>query len=36
MHTSKAKQGIRSLLPIGRQVFSHSQESRAPSGITVT
>ncbi|KAK4825245.1 LOW QUALITY PROTEIN: hypothetical protein QYF61_025644 [Mycteria americana] len=26
-----AKQGIHSLLPMGRQVFSHLQESRAPS-----
>jgi len=35
-HTSKAKQGIHSLLPISRQVFSHLQESRAPSHRTVT
>jgi len=27
---NKAKQGIHSLLPIGRRVFSHLQESRAP------
>ena len=32
---SKAKQGIHSLLPIDGQVFSHLQESRAPSHITV-
>jgi len=36
MHTKEAKQGIRSLLPIGRQVFSHLQESRAPWRIAVT
>ena len=36
LHTSKSKQGMYSLLPIGRQVFSHSQESRAPSHVTVT
>ena len=36
MHVSKAKQRINSLLPIGRQVFSHLQESRAPSRVTVT
>ena len=36
MHANKAKQGIHSLLPIGRQVFSHLQESRAPSRVTVT
>ena len=36
MHASKAKQGIHSLLPIGRQAFSRLQESRAPSCITVT
>ena len=35
-HGSKAKQGTHSLLPIGGQVFSHLQESRAPSRITVT
>ena len=33
---SKAKQGIHLLLPMGRQVFSHLQESGAPSCITVT
>ena len=35
-HTSKAKQGIHSLLPVGRQVFSHLQESRAPSLLMAT
>ena len=34
--TSKAKQEIDSPLPMGRQVFSHLQESRAPSHVTVT
>lgn len=29
--TCKTKQGIDSLFPIGRQVFSHLKESRAPS-----
>jgi len=33
---SKEKQGIHSLLPIGRQVFSQLQESRASSCVTVT
>ena len=33
-HASKAKQGIHSLLPMDRQVFSHLQESRAPSDIS--
>jgi len=33
---SKATQGIHSLLPIGRRVFSHLQESRAPSRVTDT
>ena len=32
-HSSKAKQGIHLPLPIGRQVFSHLQESRAPSRV---
>ena len=36
VQASKAKQGIHSLLPTGGQVFSHLQESRAPSRITVT
>jgi len=36
MHASKAKQGLHSLLPIRRQVFSHLKESRAPSHVTVT
>jgi len=36
VYTSKAKQGINSLLPIARQVFSHPQESRAPSRVTAT
>ena len=36
MHTSKAKQGIHSLLPMGRQVFCCLQESRAPSRAMVT
>ena len=35
-HASKAKQGVHSPLPIGRQVFSHLQESRAPSCVKVT
>ena len=35
MHASKAKQGINSCLPMGRQVFRHLQESRAPSCVTV-
>ena len=35
-HTSKANQGIHSPLPMGRQVFSHLQESRAPAHVTVT
>ena len=33
---SKAKEGIRSLLPVSRQIFSHVQESRAPSRVMVT
>jgi len=33
-HTSKSKEGIISLLPIGRQVFNHLQESRALSHVT--
>jgi len=33
-HASKTKQGIHSLLPIGRQVFSHLQESRVQSCVT--
>lgn len=36
VHTSKVKQGIHSLLPIHSQVFSHLQQSRAPSHTTVT
>lgn len=28
-HASKAKEGLHSLLPIGKQVLSHFQESRA-------
>jgi len=36
MHTSKAKQDAYSLLPIDRQVFSHLQESRAPSHVAIT
>ena len=36
MHASKANQGINSLLLIGRPVFSHLQENRAPSCLTVT
>jgi len=35
MHTSKAKQEIHSLLPIGRQVFANLQKSRAPSYLGV-
>jgi len=36
MHISKAKQGIQSLLPMGRQVYSHLQESRALSRVMIT
>lgn len=36
MHPGWAKQGIHSVLPIGRQVFSHLQQSRVPSHMTVT
>ena len=36
MCTSEANQGIHSPLPMGRQVFSHPQDSRAPSRVTVT
>ena len=36
MHASKAKQGIHSPLAISRQMFSHLQESRAPSCLMVT
>lgn len=36
MHTSKAKQGIHSPLPMGRQVLIHPEESSAPSHVTVT
>ena len=35
-HTSKANQGIHSPLPIGRQAFSHLQESGAPPCVMVT
>lgn len=35
-HTSKAKLGIHLPLPMGRQVFGHPQESRAPSHVMVT
>jgi len=35
MCTSKAKQGIHSLLPVSTQVFSHLQESRALSCVIV-
>lgn len=31
IHRSKAKQGIHLSVPMARQVFSHFQESRAPS-----
>lgn len=34
-HTSKATQGINSLLAMGRQVFSRTDASRAPSLVTV-
>lgn len=33
-HVSKASQGLHPLLPICRQVFSHVQESRAPSHLS--
>jgi len=36
VHTSKAKQGIHSLFPIGRQVSSHHQESRTQSHVVAT
>lgn len=36
MHTSKIKQGINSLLPMGRQMFCNPQDSRAPSLLMVT
>lgn len=36
VHASKAKQRITSLLPMGRQVFSHLQAIRAPSCRMVT
>jgi len=36
VHASEAKQGIHSLLPISRQMFSHLQESRAPSRLMLT
>ena len=36
MHTSKARPGIHSPLPMGRQEFSHPQDSRAPSRLTGT
>jgi len=35
MHASKAKEGIHSLVHIGRQMFIHLQESRAPLHIMV-
>ena len=35
-HVSEEKQRINSPLPMGRQGFSHPQESRAPSPVTVT
>lgn len=35
VHTSKAKLRIHSPLPVGRQVFHHLQESRAPSLLKV-
>ena len=34
-YSNKAKQGIHSLLPSGRQLFSDLQESRAPSHVIV-
>lgn len=36
MSTSRAKHRINSLLPTGRQVFSHLQESRAPPHVMAT
>lgn len=36
MCASKVKRGIKSALPIGRQVFCHLQQSKAPSHTTVT
>jgi len=36
IHATKTKQAIHLLLPISRQVFSHFQESRAPSHTAVT
>jgi len=35
-HTSEAKEGINSLLPFSKKVFSHFQESKVPSHVTVT
>lgn len=36
IHTRRAKQRIHSPLPMVRQVFSHFQESRAPSCVMIT
>lgn len=36
VHASKEKQEFKSVLPKGRQVFSHLQESRAPLHVMVT
>lgn len=36
VHATKAKPGIHSSLPMGRQVFSQPQESKAPSHIMAT
>lgn len=36
VHPSKATQGISSPLPVVKEVFSHHQESRAPSHVTET
>lgn len=36
MNASKTEQGIHLPLRMGMQFFSHSQESKAPSGITAT
>lgn len=36
MNASETEQGINSPIHMGMQLFSHSQESKAPSGITAT
>lgn len=36
MNASRTEQGIHPPLRVGTQFFSHSQESKAPSGVTAT